>query len=146
MSARGSWSIPFPLEILVEGAPVSAQGSSFARDAWKRLIAEEARRRLQELTEWYWLDERPLSATIFYFADAPMQGDVDNIVKPILDAMKSVVYHDDNVMERVLVQRFEPGVSWSFGQLPERLAAALDKTPPVAYVRIESDLAWRHVP
>jgi crossover junction endodeoxyribonuclease RusA len=139
-------SIPFPLEIVVEGTPVSAQGSPSARDAWKRLVSEEAKRRLQELTDWYWLEERPLSVTIFYFAEAPMEGDIDNIVKPILDAMKAIVYHDDNVVERVLVQRFEPGIAWSFATIPGQLVLALEKMPPVVYIRIEGDLAWRHVP
>ena len=139
-------SIPFPLEIVVEGTPVSAQGSTSARDAWKRIVSEETIRRLQKLTDWYWLEERPLSAIIFYFAAAPMEGDIDNIMKPILDALKAIVYHDDNVVERVLVQRFEPHIPWSFGTLQGQLMLAPEKTPPVVDIRVESDLTWRHVP
>jgi len=146
MATPDDTSLPFPLEIIVEGTPVSAQGSSFARDAWKRIVAEETRRRLQELTDWYWLEERPLSATIFYFAEAPMEGDIDNIVKPILDALKAIVYHDDNVVERVLVQRFEPDIPWSFATVPNLLRTALEQMPPAVYIRIENDLAWRHIP
>jgi crossover junction endodeoxyribonuclease RusA len=75
-----------------------------------------------------------------------MAGDIDNIVKPILDVLKAIIYHDDNMVERVLVQRFEPGVAWSFGSLPEKLVVALDRPPPVVYIRIDGDLAWRQVP
>jgi hypothetical protein len=75
-----------------------------------------------------------------------MEGDIDNIVKPILDAMKSIVYPDDDVMERVLVQRFEPGLAWSFGTMAENLAVAVDRVPPIVYIRVEGDLAWRQVP
>lgn len=32
----------------------------------------------------------PVAATIFYFPSAAMQGDIDNIVKPILDALVGV--------------------------------------------------------
>lgn len=141
-----SASIPFPLEVVIEATPISAQGSSSSRDAWKQLVAEGTRRRLSELTDWYWLEPQPLSVTIFYFPDAPMEGDIDNIVKPILDAMKTIVYHDDDVVERVLVQRFEPGLAWSFGTLAEKLAVAVDRMPPVVYIRVDSDLAWRQVP
>jgi len=141
-----SVSIPFPLEIVIEATPVSAQSSSSSRDAWKLLVAEGTRQRLRQLTEWYWLEKQPLSVTIFYFPDAPMEGDIDNIVKPILDAMKTIVYHDDDVVERVLVQRFEPGLAWSFGALAENLAVAMDRAPPVVYIRIDGDLAWRQVP
>jgi Holliday junction resolvase RusA-like endonuclease len=112
-------SVPFPLEIVIDATPVSAQSSSSSKDAWKSLVAEGTRRRLNELTDWYWLERQPLSVTIYYFPDAPMEGDIDNIVKPILDAMKAIVYHDDDVVERVLVQRFEPGLAWSFGALAE---------------------------
>ncbi len=141
-----SVSIPFPLEVVIEATPVSAQSSSSSRDAWKLLVAAGTRQRLRELTDWYWLVKQPLSVTIFYFPDAPMEGDIDNIVKPILDAMKTIVYHDDDVVERVLVQRFEPGLAWSFGALAENLAVAVDRTPPVVYIRIDGDLAWRQVP
>ncbi len=38
-----------------------------------------------------------------------MQGDVDNIVKPILDALSKHIYNDDGQVERIWVQKFEPG-------------------------------------
>ena len=128
---------------MIEATPVSAQSSSSSRDAWKLLVAEGTRQRLREVTEWYWLEKQPLGVTIFYFPDAPMEGDIDNIVKPILDAMKAIVYHDDDVVERVLVQRFEPGLAWSFGTLAKSLAVAVDLAPPVVYIRVDGDLAWR---
>ncbi len=52
------------------------------------------------------LDDRPVSVSIFYFPSAPMQGDVDNIIKPILDALVGVAYPNDRHVERVEVQKF----------------------------------------
>ncbi len=72
-----------------------------------------------------------------------MEGDIDNIVKPILDGMIRVAYIDDNVVERVLVQRFEPGIERPFKDVTERLAAALDLEAPVVYIRVDDDLSWR---
>jgi Holliday junction resolvase RusA-like endonuclease len=132
-----SVSIPFPLEVVIEATPVSAQSSSASRDAWKQLVAAGTRQRLREVTDWYWLERQPLSVTIFYFPDAPMEGDIDNIVKPILDAMKTIVYHDDDVVERVLVQRFEPGLAWSFGGLPRSLPSPwIERVPLSTYASI----------
>lgn len=72
-----------------------------------------------------------------------MEGDVDNIVKPIMDALIGIAYPDDRVVERVLVQKFEPDVDWSFEEPSEMLSAALDTDAPVVYVRVDDDLAWR---
>ena len=72
-------AIPFPLEVVIAATPISAQGSAPSKEAWKRMVAESARQRLREMTDWYWLDERPIAVTIFYFPAAAMQGDIDNI-------------------------------------------------------------------
>jgi len=60
------------------------------------------------------LDDRPLAVTIYHFPIAAMTGDVDNIVKLIIDGMIAIAYLDDSVVERVTVQKFEPEIDWSF--------------------------------
>ena len=55
-----------------------------------------------------------------------MIGDIDNIVKPIMDALIHVAYMDDKDVERVAVQKFEPQVEWDFAEPSDQLAAALD--------------------
>lgn len=72
-----------------------------------------------------------------------MEGDVDNIVKPIMDAMIGTAYPDDSLVERVLVQKFGPDTDWSIEEPSEILAAALDTDAPVVYIRVDDDLAWR---
>lgn len=78
-----------------------------------------------------------------------MAGDVDNIVKPILDALNGQAYTDDRLVERVVSQKFEPDVAWSFGSPSVQLTAALDaisatdEPQPVVYIRIDDDLSWR---
>ncbi len=139
-------SIPFPLEIVIEATPISLSGSTASKERWKQEIAGQARLRLRGVTDWYWLDERPIAVTIFYFPIARMGGDVDNIVKLILDGMKAVVYPNDNVVERIVVQKFEPSVPWSIPVPTRALAIALDAAPPVVYIRIDDDLSWRDAP
>ena len=74
-----------------------------------------------------------------------MTGDIDNIVKPIMDALIRVAYMDDKDVERVVVQKFEPQVDWDFADPSDQLAAALDTAAPVVYVRVDDDLSWRTV-
>ncbi len=75
-----------------------------------------------------------------------MQGDVDNIVKLILDGMLSVMFPNDQLVDCVVVQKFEPGVEVIFQSLTPTLEQAIDTDPPVIYIRIDDDLSWRQVP
>lgn len=68
-----------------------------------------------------------------------MQGDIDNIVKPVLDALCRHVYVDDRQVERVVVQKFEPGNAFTFTRLTTKLAEALGAKKPVLYIRVSSD-------
>ena len=72
-----------------------------------------------------------------------MQGDVDNIVKPIMDALVHLAYNDDRAIERVVVQKVEPGIGWDFATASNQLVNALSLAPPVVYIRIDDDLSWR---
>lgn len=133
----------FPFEFVVAETPRSLQAKSKSVQRWMALVSDAARTRVAEVVEQSWLDARPLSMCVFYFPPAPMDGDIDNIVKPIMDALIAIAYTDDRDVERVVVQKFEPDVAWSFDQPSEMLAGALDAEKPVVYIRIDDDLAWR---
>jgi hypothetical protein len=85
----------YPLEFFIEGVPVSLGGSTRSKDRWKTMVAETARQRQRETEELGFLDDRAVAVTIYYFPIAPMEGDIDNIVKPILDALIGIAYPDD---------------------------------------------------
>lgn len=124
---------------------MSLQASGRSRERWKVIVEEAARRRIRETDELGFLDRRPLAFTVYYFPAAPMIGDIDNIVKPIMDALIRVAYMNDKDVERVVVQKFEPQVDWDFADPSDQLAAALDITPPVVYIRVDDDLSWRTI-
>lgn len=98
------------------------------------------------LRDFFFIDNRPLAATIFYFPPAEMQGDVDNIVKLIIDGMVTIIYPNDRLLKRIIVQKFEPGVESVFHSLMRTLEQAIEADPPVIYIRIADDLSWREVP
>ncbi|MEH2063000.1 MAG: RusA family crossover junction endodeoxyribonuclease [Nostoc sp.] len=92
-------------EFIVDGPPVSQQarnrGKGNRLQAWKNTVRQEA--------EKYWSSEQKtatglvmLQITYFYDSD---QIDVDNIVKPIQDAIKGLVYVDDNQVSDLLVRK-----------------------------------------
>ena len=83
-------AVPFPLEFTIQATPRSLQASKSARETWKSMVGEAARNRIAASREFTFLDERPLSVTIFYFPPAPMQGDVDNTsgAAVMLEAMR----------------------------------------------------------
>ena len=77
--------------------------------------------------------------TIYYLPDGQMQGDVDNIVKLILDGMCKQVFIDDRQVERVVVQKFEPESAFSFAQPSDALDQALNGKRPIVYIRVSDD-------
>ena len=137
-------SLPFPLEFLIRDTPLSHQSKNVnAKERWKRKVGEAAKARADTLRDFFFLDGRALAATIFYFPSAAMAGDVDNIVKLIVDGMISVVYPDDRLLERITVQKFEPGIATTFRSLTPTLRQATEMERPVIYIRIDDDLWWR---
>jgi hypothetical protein len=80
----------FPFEFHLVGTPISLQGSTASKERWRKSVEAAARIRLKETVDWVYLQEEPLAFTVYYFPVAPMTGDVDNIVKPIVDALCQV--------------------------------------------------------
>ena len=91
------------------------------------------------LPEGHWATRDRISAMLYYFPVAQMQGDVDNIVKLVLDAMKQHIYVDDRQIERVVVQKFEPGNVFPFTSPSEKLADAMAREDSVLYIRLSTD-------
>jgi crossover junction endodeoxyribonuclease RusA len=129
--------IEFPLEFVVEGTAVSLQAKRRESiDQWKARIVEASR---SVLPEGHFATEAPLAITLFYFPAAEMQGDVDNIVKHILDALDKHIYMSDRQIQRILVQKFEPGNVFEFGSPSPTLQDALSRPKPVLYVRLSDN-------
>lgn len=127
----------FPFEFIVEGVPVSHQNRGRrSLHEWKTLIRAGY---AHLLPDGHWATDQRIYATIFYFPDGVMEGDIDNIVKPILDAMSGHVYFDDHQVERVLVQKFEPHRLLTFLGATETLARALEWARPTLYIRLDTE-------
>ncbi len=105
MSNRTFKSALTRFEFIVNGPPVSQQarkrGKGNRLQDWKKTVREEA--------EKYWSSEQKTATglvmlQITYFYDS-VQIDIDNIVKPIQDAIKGLAYVDDNQVSDLLVRK-----------------------------------------
>ena len=80
-----------PFEFTIKGPPVSLQSRKRARlQAWKTDVRNAATKVAKNPPT---NDEVAITITYYYDGDTP---DVDNIIKPIQDALIGVVYADDN--------------------------------------------------
>jgi crossover junction endodeoxyribonuclease RusA len=124
-----------PIEFNVIGTPVSSQSqNATAKQQWKTKVLEAARSVIEN-GSWA-INEPKLSVTLFYFPDSIMVGDVDNIVKLTVDALWPHIIQDDNIVDRVVVQRFNPSSDYGFSSPTERLISAMAVADPVLYIRI----------
>lgn len=94
--------LALPFDFVIDGPPVSQQARRRER---VRQWMEEVR----SVAEQYWpVGElpvtEPIMLTITYFYDS-VSMDVDNIPKPISDALKGLVYLDDEQVTDVLCRK-----------------------------------------
>ena len=78
----------------------------------------------------------PLEVTITYFYDT-IPIDVDNLPKPILDALNGLVYEDDSQITALLSRKCPIGVNQSTENTSYILRDALDRREPFVHILIE---------
>jgi crossover junction endodeoxyribonuclease RusA len=82
----------FPIEFTYEGPPLSLQSKSKTRKRSYKQIVETAARQVLPNGFVPTTNNLEIKITYYYEGDTP---DVDNIIKPIQDALIGVVYVDD---------------------------------------------------
>jgi Holliday junction resolvase RusA-like endonuclease len=81
-----------PFEFTIQGPPVSNQTRNRARlQQWKQEVRAAAQERVENGTTAV-ADAVQITITYYYEGDSP---DVDNIIKPIQDALNGLVFIDD---------------------------------------------------
>ena len=129
--------IEFPIEFLVKGTPVSLQAKrAKSLKEWKERVRSASS---SVIPSPHFASNERMAVTLYYFPREPMQGDLDNIVKPVLDALSRHIYLDDGQVERIVVQRFEPQSALEFSRPTARLAEALSGHRPILYVQVSAN-------
>ncbi len=124
-----------PFEFVVTGSPISLQTNNRALlQSWKTKVRQAAISRLPVGT--VPTIESVQIIIIHYYAASP--PDIDNIAKPILDALNLLVYIDDKQITDLTLRRRSLRNLSKTQNLPDVVAEALAKSEPFIYVKIDT--------
>lgn len=119
------------IEIVIDGTPRSQQGSGKGLAAWKAQVSERARGSVADADR---VDYDDVALRLLHFCRVwgDLAGDLDNIAKPIIDAILGIAIFNDNQVKQILLRRTET----------ERQAVAIvEGASPALSARLESLLA-----
>ena len=126
------------LEVIVEGIPASLQSSSKGQEKWKERVRAAARKAITEDDEIF--DECRGILVFFYFDESDL--DVDNIVKPVSDALCAIAFGDDRLVTEWLSRKTDLART-EISDPPPSIAAALEvflaEKRPFVYICIVDD-------
>ena len=120
-------------EFVLPRGPVSQQARRQERlRDWKRFVGEHARMAIEEP---HVLATTPVAVRLLYLYDETAV-DVDNILKPILDALVGVVLEDDAVVTDVEIRRRRLGVTFAVNTVSPVLVAGFALGHEFLYVAL----------
>jgi Holliday junction resolvase RusA-like endonuclease len=125
------------VEFVILGPPISnqqstAQGKTNLNE-WRATVAGEVQNRYANP-----LLPGPLKAIIINFHDGNKPSvDVDNMSKPILDVMQSIVYNDDRQVRQAQITHVQINAAFSIVGVSKIIVDALQAGSEFVYVRIE---------
>jgi hypothetical protein len=121
------------LEFVVPGPPISNQATGPNLTAWRATVAGAATLNWAKL---------PLSGELkavllnFYAGNKP-SVDVDNMSKPILDVLQTIVYDDDRQIVQAEITHLKIGAAFAIMGVRPILVTSIQAGNPFVYVRIE---------
>ncbi len=136
-------------EFQLLGRAASGQASARTRNRWQQEIETAIDARIASTVEQLFLITDPLKVTIIIVSPMRIDLDLDNLAKPILDAMKRKIYADDNLVSTLLVERFHDGeesrqelINGVFAEGLEQLEIG-DMTSQMLYIRLDARVSTR---
>jgi crossover junction endodeoxyribonuclease RusA len=118
--------------MVVAGIPASSQASSRSKAAWRRQVSDKAQKLLPPGAV-PTTDE--VEIRIVYFHDtAPL--DVDNMIKPIQDALCGVIYADDSQVADTHGSRRDLNGTYQLRGLTTTLADGFLGGGPFVHVKV----------
>ena len=118
-------------EFLIPRRPLSLQAKNNRLQTWKTFVRAEAMKHWGEPT----IQTGDLRLTLVYLCgQAP--PDVDNIIKPIQDALRGLVYSDDALISDVDCHRRSLVGSFDFSRPPQLFMSAVDSQKECVYVKV----------
>jgi hypothetical protein len=122
------------IEFVILDRPLSLQTNSRRKfQAWKDIVRSEVAKA--------WVGRQIFSAGEFhltivhFYAESP--PDVDNIIKPIQDALEGLVLFNDDLVSDVESHRRHLRGQFDFDRLPPLIMSALTSSMECVYVRLD---------
>lgn len=97
--------LTLPFAFVALGTPATVQSSSENRKLWKAEVTESAKSAKPKNTHSIPWGRQVKAKIWYYFVGDPPDSDIDNIIKPIIDACNRVVYQDDRFVKEVCSHR-----------------------------------------
>jgi hypothetical protein len=126
-----------PFDFVATGVPISKQSTvAAAVERWQQVVTEAARTAVPRRRGGYSPAVGELEATVVYFYRTPPL-DTDNMIKPILDAIKGIVYADDGQIVDLHAGVRALSTNYDFEEATDVLWLAYEDGEPFVYVRIQ---------
>jgi crossover junction endodeoxyribonuclease RusA len=126
---------PMNFEFLISQRPLSLQAKPSRLRKWKEAVRSAA----SECWEGDPINQGNLCLTLVYLCGL-LPPDADNIVKPIQDALKGLVYSDDVLVADVDCHRRFLDEGIDITHLPSLLITAAGNAVECVYVRVSTSL------
>jgi crossover junction endodeoxyribonuclease RusA len=125
-----------PFEFVVEGTPKSQQAEASSKKKWRLKVLNEA------IALWIVGDQATstnvqVTVTYFYEGKESKILDVDNMLKPILDALNGLVYIDDKQVTDVIGKKRDINGTFNLQNASPLLRTSLTKGIEFVYVQIQ---------
>jgi len=127
----------FPVEFVVVGTPVSwRSGNKRRKKKWKQAIVAA----LEQATK------LPLKAPIdevrvhirYYYSKESTVLDLDNLSKPVLDAMNRRVYDDDSQICDLWIDRVDVRSAVALHEAPQNVVDVIQSATEFLYINVAS--------
>jgi len=124
----------FPFEFTVFGSPISLQTNNRALlQSWKAKVRQTALSHLP--TDAIPTREPVIVEIVYYYKSAPL--DIDDIAKPILDALNLLVYIDKRQITDLIISKRLLYPSSDKDKFLPAIALALTQNQPLIFVKVE---------
>lgn len=126
-----------PFEFLINRRPLSLQAKQKRLQQWKDFVRSEAQKAWQGSSP---IQDTDLQLTIVYLCNGS-PPDIDNIIKPIQDALVGLVFEDDNLVSDVDGHRRFLSEPIDFINLPSLLQQGVLNGQECVYVKVSESQA-----
>ena len=128
--------MPIPFEVVIERTPLSQQADSRHLRAWRQEV--------QSAVGHVWDTEPPFVGEVMVVITYFFKGealDVDNMPKPILDALNGLVYADDSQITDLVCRKRDRNRDLQFENPSSVLVETLGRSEQFLYITVANAMS-----